>query len=404
MGDDRALTHVRSGVAALLAPGPLGRVLWPVACLTLIASLLHTAGNYNGVDFLPVWHGIETFAAPGRSYSASGFVYPPSLCLLLAPLGLLGLPAAKVAFFVTGVASILGGTALSLAIFRVPLRSTAGALALLGLALFQPVGETLGNGNINGVIFALEAGALLAATRGRPGLAGVLFGVGVALKPVIAPLVLLFVIQRHWRAVAYAVLIPLGLSLVALAIDPSTSEFVTKAVPFLLRGESPELQPFNYSLLAAGHALGLPGVFIALVRVLVAAAGLTALYGRVRNARTAGEALDSPLFVAEAAGILLVTTFLAFSWTGAYYALYLIPLVASVMCAGAAMRTWIAWAGVYFVNSLGVWRSTALPHVLDTAGRLTPTWGEVLLLGALAAGVARRGQLRPRRAPRPARL
>ncbi|PAZ17579.1 hypothetical protein CLM62_01590, partial [Streptomyces sp. SA15] len=79
--------------------------------------------------------------------------------------------------------------------------------------------------------------ALLPASRGRWVAAGAVVGAAVALKPLLAPLALLFLFARRWRAPAALVLVPVAASAASGLLMPDPAGFFTRTLPFPLYGD-----------------------------------------------------------------------------------------------------------------------------------------------------------------------
>ncbi len=134
-------------------------VLWPVAILSFSVSLFVIARHQTAaLDLVPVWTAVHAFLHHQSPYAVPLFVYPPSLLLLAAPLGLVGFPTARLAFLLLDTAAILLAGALCLRLFNLHWRSTAGAVLLFALAIFLPVRDTLSMDNVNGFILVGEIG------------------------------------------------------------------------------------------------------------------------------------------------------------------------------------------------------------------------------------------------------
>lgn len=73
---------------------------------------------------------------------------------------------------------------------------------MLGLSLASPVFDTLKSGNVNGVALLAEAVFISAAARGSWNLAGLGLGSSLALKPVLAPLIVLPILYRKGGTVS----------------------------------------------------------------------------------------------------------------------------------------------------------------------------------------------------------
>jgi arabinofuranan 3-O-arabinosyltransferase len=339
-------------------------------------------------DMHPWWYAAGAWLHDSPLYTQiGGLVYPPSALLVLTPFGMLSFDKAKLVFLIVNVAAILLGTALSLASFRVPRYIGAGVIALLGLASAHPVLQTIDLGNINGVIFASEVAMLLAALRGRWLLAGTFLGLGLAIKPVLPALLLLFLFERRYLGLAAAIAIPAILCLPPLVLNHSTAEFFTYTIPFLLSGNDPDIASFNVALAAAVPNLNVPSSVVSVLRITILFAGIILLWLRWRQ-----QDEDPALRLIEITGLLLIISFLCSSFTWRSYGIYLIPLIVSTVRHGALMRNPIAWAGIYCVFTLDVWTSQRLDSVTNAWLGMQPTLGFLLIQAALGIGIVGRAQ------------
>ncbi len=143
---------------------------------------------YGGVSVLD---GVDVYASrPG----VLAFNYPPFAAAAFVPLGLLGLPAAKVVF----TAATLIVYVVSLVAIRRALQARWATTALLGAAglALEPVVRTLVLGQIGVILMGLVlADLFLMPARFR----GVLIGLAAGIKLTPAIFVLYFVLRRDWR-------------------------------------------------------------------------------------------------------------------------------------------------------------------------------------------------------------
>ena len=352
--------------------------------VALLAARVVLAMRYGGGDFQPVWAACRAFLQHKTPYTVTLFVYPPSSLLLFAPFGLLGFPVAKITIVLFDAAAIVLAAGVCLRIFGIGWRSAAGAITLVGLGLLAPVTQTLYAANVNGLVLAGEAAALLAAARQRWMLAGAFLGVTLAIKPILLPVVLLLAFQAKWRALVLSLAIPAVLSGVALLLSVDGGLFFTRTIPFLIGGEGQSGE--NISLAGAAAAMSLPAWIAALSRVLALAGAAVIGWRRWRASDR------EPLRLVEIASLIVLTTVLVASFGWPYYGIYLLPLLISLVDPASAMRSWIAAIGIYAVGGpdLGLWlRGGHLGFVLL---HLRFTLGFVLLVLAIGAR-ARRPEL-----------
>lgn len=97
----------------------------------------------------------------------------------------------------------LAGVAMSVKLVGGRLLGPMTAAVVLGFALTESLTLTLILGNLNNtLLLALGAGFLLAETRRRWVLAGVLLGVALAVKPLFVLLLLIPLLRRGWWTIA----------------------------------------------------------------------------------------------------------------------------------------------------------------------------------------------------------
>jgi arabinofuranan 3-O-arabinosyltransferase len=229
----------------------------------------------------------------------------------------------------------------------------------------------LGNLN-NSLLLALGAGFLLADVRGRTVLAGVLLGGSLVIKPVLVLLLLIPLLRRWWSTLGWAVSIPLALNVLGLALVPAPSHFFTVTVPHLLHGRV----EWNNSLWAMGERFDLPGWSVVGCRLLVLALTVAAVW-RLRHVE------DAVLRNGTSYGVLVLGTCLTSSLSQAYYSLFLLPVLLTVVRAGSAVRTPAAWLAVYLFAAQDSWTLPRHPGWMEQFGHWRWTAGWVLLFAVL---------------------
>jgi hypothetical protein len=177
----------------------------------------------DGLDpYLPVRALAERYIEPtGFLARTTPAPHPPSMALLTLPLLALGYTNAVRAWFVLQVGALLVGVYLTLRGVGARLVPAAEAAPLLTLLLFlwTAVGLDVGLGQSTTLLLALLAGAVCAMTNQRPGLAGLLLGVSLLVKPLAWPWLVVLAVRRDWSAVVPALLLTaIGWTLPALRI------------------------------------------------------------------------------------------------------------------------------------------------------------------------------------------
>jgi arabinofuranan 3-O-arabinosyltransferase len=363
--------------------------LWPIALGSFAYRCLVLPAFRPASDWDAVWRAAVVFTQHQNPYTmlfnvnggfSVAFPYPPSALLLFVPFTLVPYSAAKVGFLIINAAAVVVGAALSMTLVRLDWRSFAGAIVLFGLSLARPVTDTLEAGNVNGLLLCVEAAMLLAAARGRWGLAGLLMGIGLAIKPVLLPLLLLFVVTRQWRTLAIGMVVPIVLSIPFLINGRSAITYLTHTTPLLLTAQANYFTDPNVALTALSGRLHTPVILVGSLRLIVVGVAVWLLRVRWRTDR------DETLRLVECTGIILVATFLSSSFSWSYYAIYLLPLLLSVVHGQSVIRNAVSWGGIYLLFTDNIWASKHQGH-LEALFSLQVTAGYLLLLVGMALGL-----------------
>ncbi len=233
------------------------------------------------VDFDTFWRSSVALLQGADVYRTGAMLpnlNPPLLASLLAPFGLMPAPAAYLAFT---VASLCAMTAAVLLAAR-ELRLSAGwtALAVGTLWASSPLHGTLVLGQIYGLLMLGLTLGWVAGRRGHPLVGAAMLGVVVAVKPSLAPVLLIPLVQRRWAPLAAGVGSAAVATLVGvLAAGPSSA--LTWAT--LARGTAAPEVDANASLPGLVARLGGPGALGWMLTVLVVAASLWWVRGSDRS-------------------------------------------------------------------------------------------------------------------------
>ncbi|MGW9401300.1 glycosyltransferase family 87 protein [Streptomyces sp. NPDC055642] len=318
---------------------PASGVLWAGLAAVLGALTAHTVlvASGGGMDNEIVVDAARTWLDGGSPYDDRHFLYFPSAVMAAVPQALLPRSVLDVLVPVVVTAALALGWACALRLHRVPLRSRLAALGLLGLAAgFAPFGQLvrLGNWTVTAVL-ALPL-CLLLVSRGRWVVAGAVIGVAVAVKPLLAPMVLLFLFARRWGALALVILVPAVSSVVAALFLPDPTGFLTRTLPFLLKGDDAFVRLYEAGPAAVLPRLGVPQAAATSLAVLAAAVGVLCAYRRWRGPGPV------PLRLAETSAALMLSAFLVSRPSYNHYLLVVLPLlIAGLPYAGSvARRPW----------------------------------------------------------------
>ena len=186
-----------------------------VVCLA-VAAALHATYRDALVTLLPstdmheLHVDFDTFRLSAVQLLAGGDIYttpaklhnlnPPLLTVLLAPTALLDAVPAYRLFAALTLLMVLGAV---LAVAR-ELRLSHGVTAAVALTVLasSPLHGTLVLGQIYGILLVGLVAGWIAERHGHPLVAAACYGATVALKPSLAPLLLLPVVRRRWRPAA----------------------------------------------------------------------------------------------------------------------------------------------------------------------------------------------------------
>lgn len=352
--------------------------LWPLAIMTVLHRVLIRAVNGARTDdFTPVYRAALAFLNRQPVYTANfdwvdpHYLYPPSGTLLMAPIAVIDPERSRWLFIFGNAVAVIVAGYLLLRMFGLALNSVAAPILLLGMFASETVTNTLVYTNVNGFVLLGEIAFLYLLLQRRDAWAGVAIGLTFAVKPILAPLLLLPLVTKQWRVFVTAIGIPLVLTAVAwpLAVDPM--EFVHHTLPYLMESRD----YFNSAIVGNGAYYGLPTWLITALRLAFGVVTVVALWLLYRYYRT-----DRLFFFCTASGVLLTANFLLGSLGQMYYSMMLLPLLMSVILRNSVMRNWPAWLAVYGFMTLDDWLSVRFPAAGRAAEYMKTTLGWSLLL------------------------
>ena len=255
----------------------LRSILWPLAILFIIhRSYVLATNGYITDDYGPVYRAVVNFKMGWDIYNEHfnhvdpHYLYPPGGTLIMAPFGYLPVDASRYWFITFNTIAIILAAYFLVRLFGFGFDSVALPALLAAMFISESVVNTLVFGNINGCILLLEVlffrwllDGNNATTSGGPGVA---IGLTLVVKPLLAPLLLIPLLNRQWRALIPAFWCRSCSTLARrgrLVKDPMN--FVTRHVPIHLhhprllqqldRGQRALLRPAD--LADAVAALGL---------------------------------------------------------------------------------------------------------------------------------------------------
>ncbi|MFI9472276.1 glycosyltransferase family 87 protein [Streptomyces sp. NPDC052492] len=318
---------------------PAGAVWWLglLAVLGALTTRTVLVTSDGGMDNSIVVDAARTWLDGGSPYDDAHFLYFPSAVVAAAPQALLPRSVLDVLMPVLVTVALVLGWVCALLLHRVALHSRLAVLGLAGVVVgFAPFAQLvrLGNWTVTAVL-ALPL-CLLLASRGRWIAAGAVIGVAVALKPLLAPMALLFLFARRWGALSLVVLVPVVSSVVAALFLPDPTGFLTRTLPFLFTADDAFLRLYEAGPAAVLPRLGVPRALATALAVAAAAVGVVCAYRRWRG--PGPEALR----LSETSAGLMLSAFLVSRPSYNHYLLVVLPLLlAGLPYAGSvARRPW----------------------------------------------------------------
>ncbi|OBH46269.1 hypothetical protein A5690_17485 [Mycobacterium intracellulare] len=354
---ERLLTAFRPRTGAPSVASILRSALWPIAILSVLhrSIVITTNGNITD-DFKPVYRAVVNFRRGWDIYNEHfdyvdpHYLYPPGGTLLMAPFGYLPEYPSRYLFILINTVAILAAWYLLLRMFNYTLSSVAAPALLLAMFCTETVTNTLVFTNINGCVLLAEMlflRWLLDGRIGRQWWAGAAIGLTLTLKPVLLPLLLLPVLNRQWRTLVPAFVIPVVVNAAAWPLVSDPMDFVTRTVPYFLGTRD----YFNSSIEGNGVYFGLPTWLIVFLRILFTLLAIGALWLLYRHYRTR----DPRFWLTNSAGVLLLWSFLVSSLAQGYYSMMLFPFLMTVVLPNSLIRNWPAWLGIYGFMTLDRW-------------------------------------------------
>ncbi|WP_236722296.1 glycosyltransferase family 87 protein [Prescottella equi] len=353
-------------------------VMWPLAVMTVIHRIVVKAVNGSITDdYAPVYNAALAFLNRQDVYTANfnsvdpHYLYPPSGTMLLAPIAILDPEKSRWLFILANAIAVIIALFVLLKMFDLAWNSIAAPILIFAAFSTETVSNTLIFSNINGLILLAEVAFLALLLRRRDLWAGTAIGLTFAIKPILAPLLLLPLVRGQWKVFVTAVGIPLVLMAVAwpLAADPMA--FIDHTFPYLMESRD----YFNSAIVGNGTYFGLPVAMIWALRIAFAAMGAVSLWLLYRYYRH-----DELFFVTTTAGLLMAGSFLLLSLGQMYYSMLLFPLLMTVVLRNSVMRNWPAWLAAYGFLSADAWFSSRFVEEGRAVEYLKPTYGWSLLL------------------------
>ncbi|GAA2374637.1 glycosyltransferase family 87 protein [Gordonia cholesterolivorans] len=331
-------------------------ILWPISVMMIIQrSLILGVNGHRTDDFTPVYNAAFDFLnrlpVYNENYSTVDphYLYPPSGTMLMAPLAVLNPEYSRWLFIAVSVVVLILCAYLLTRMFGYSYDSWVFPALLLFFFSTETVAHTLIFTNFNGFVLLGMLAFMMLMMRRHDLWAGVAIGLTLAVKPVLAPLLLLVLLNRQWKILITAIGVPLVLNVLAWPLSKDPMDFVHRTVPYL--GESRDY--YNSSITGNAAYFGVDSWLAWLLRIAFVVMAVFSLWFLYRYYRRS----DELLWLATSSGVLLGTTFLVGSLGQGYYSMLLFPLLMTVFQTGSTMRNWPAWLGVYGCMTFDVFDS-----------------------------------------------
>ncbi|GAA3960578.1 glycosyltransferase family 87 protein [Gordonia caeni] len=327
-------------------PRILTMILWPISIMMIFhKSVILAVNGARTDDFTTVYNASLNFLNRQPVYAENyttvdpHYLYPPSGTLLMAPLAYLNPDQARWTFIAVSVAVLVLCAYLLTRMFGYSAASWVFPAVVLFFFSTETVANTLIFTNFNAFVL-LGMLAFLMLMRSRNDLwAGVFIGLTLAVKPVLAPLLLLPLLQLRWKVFVTAVGVPLLLNIAAWPLLVDARSFIDRTAPYLLATRD----YYNSSISGNGLYFGVADWLVIVLRIAFVAMAIFSLWFLYRYySRT-----DELLWLTTSSGVLLTTLFLCSSLGQGYYSMLLFPMLMTVFLAGSVMRNWPAWLAVY---------------------------------------------------------
>lgn len=362
------------------------RLLIAPAALLLVVRVVQSHHYLGGFDNYVYWRGVREFLRGGNPYLNKDFVTPPSGLVAMLPMRLAEFDPVYIGMQVVTTVAIVGGLYVLLRHLLDASGVASLTLAMVITAVAAPTFTTIGFGSLNGLIFLSTALAIVASRSGDERATGVWLGVGLALKPVLVPFWVVFVIQRRYRAAMWSFVPVVVGSLVAIVINPETIHFVDDGMPNIVSGLENRFRRFNITIGAFVDAAHIPDALKPVGRAGAAALTVAVAFLVWRRYNDTIRSVTAEWI--DLSSVLFVGTLLASGFAWRYYVIFLFPLFALACRRGALAHHPLVVVGVLMAGLPdGIGLADTLPRVV-AVGRHTS--GVALILIGVGLNALRR--------------
>lgn len=346
----------------------LSSALYLTAAWAIFRAVALRPVGQGGGDFTPIWTAARRFVTGQPLYDwdysepISHYLYSPAGTVVISPIGIFSSESVgRWVMLVLGAVCIV--VALWLFARLVTTRYVAPLTAFLVIVAFlpeEPVLSTLILTNINGFLLLLMAIFCVAALhnyRHHPVhrwqdllrinthtlVAGVAVGVALAVKPQFIVLAGMAFLMGQWGVIVVAIVVFAALFGVGYALMSRPEDYFNRLLPFLAEPR----EGANGSIDGVGIHLGWGDATTTVVKILVALIIIFAVVALWR-----WRTIDPVVWVLATTAVTFAGVFLLSGLLQAYYSMWLLPLVATILRPRTPMLnvfTWIALLGILHV-------------------------------------------------------
>ncbi len=383
----RAGRGLRSAIRHRWLAAGITAACWAGAAVTWALYCLHLdrTDRTLGWDLIASFRAEVVFVHGGQPYSRAAtdgrlFVYPPSALLLDRPLASLTIGQAEI-FGLVATAVLMWLTVIvsSSLLGRRPFGLTSAAV-ILALRFLPALTDELKLTNVSVLCAFVLAVFFLLALRGHYMTGGVLIALTLSIKPLLLPVLLVFVLARKWRPLAVTIAIPAVLNAIGFAVVRDPGDVFSKLPSLLDRSGSGVF--FNSAWVdVLRQDLGVSDAVTILVRLATVALALAAAWWCWHRQA------DGAVRLVTTSSVLLIGTFLAGTLSESHFMLALVPLAMTAVVPGSPMRWPPACIGVLLF--LGLTPPASLLGLNSDANfSLWRAFGMTLVLLTILAAVA----------------
>ncbi|WP_370878781.1 glycosyltransferase family 87 protein [Rhodococcoides fascians] len=352
--------------------------LWPIAIMTVVHRVVIRAVNGDVTnDFNPVYNAALAFLNRQPVYTANfdsvdpHYLYQPSATMLLSPIAIIDPERSRWLFILASTVAILVALYILLRIFGFRLDSVAAPALLLAAFVSETVTNTLVFTNFNGFVLLGEVAFLGFLLQRKDLSAGVAMGLTLAIKPMLAPLLLLPLMTRQWKVFITSIAIPVVMMAIAWPLSVDPKNFIDRTLPYLLQTRD----YFNSAVVGNGRYYGVPEFLTLGIRAVLGIMVLVSLWLLYRYCRE-----DRLFFFATTSGLILTAHWLLGSLGQMYYSMMLFPLLMTVVLRNSLLRNWPAWLAIYGFMNADRWLSGRWIETGRALDYLRTTFGWALLI------------------------